>query len=284
MTKWKSDVTGPYTSNRVVRPVTAYPAEHIFVDSKCANVAVGDAISNNGFNPVDCGMPENAFDSSGKAWYAYGANLKGSSNTGFEKADMATLFFVVDDADEGSFAITYDAVSDQKLKTAKLNITSTGLAGNKEVLLEVEDDATDYVPAWNTVDGSLRNAFWEWEDCCSDGLVLGNLPPTDYCLTLTWDHSMTDGFKSVRLGSFDGKTNKVSFVEVSVDTKYPFTPVEVCAFNCIDYCDQFTDTSTCPQDVCAWCNGSCRPDSDGDGVADPCSIGPGTRMHNIFSK
>lgn len=91
-----------YEFDALVRPVTAFPAEHALV-STYGCMSEGDRIPHLGMS-----CPPLESDNAGEAWYAYDYPKSFSSNTGFEEAEYSTLYFIIDDVGKASFIINHD--------------------------------------------------------------------------------------------------------------------------------------------------------------------------------
>jgi len=266
--KWGPDGSGGYNEFQVVRPLVGFPAEHAVVSEySCLNA--GDPIPHDGITGCDGFTAAN----SAEAFYSLGQPRGSSSNTGFETAEAVSLYFVVDDKRKGLFVINYDALNGtDSPNRAGLDISSTGLSGYGNVSFLVYDDESERKD-WNSLDGSVVDARWRWSNGKTDGAVLGYLPSNGFCLNLHWN--VLRGINSVQIGSYNALTIQLEFsVSLSTESAMGANDIQACAELCSDVCAEFNQTSCDSQFACAWCNGSCMPDSDEDGDADDCDPCP----------
>ena len=133
----------------------------------------------------------------GKLWYAYDTPYKASANTGFEVSDALLLYFVVDAAGDAYLVVTADKPEDVAGGALEVLVDSPDLAGGTAGVAFYDDtramDETAYAEAdgCDAYDGTECYAYdatrgegymrWAWNDCCTDGMVYGPLPPTGFC-------------------------------------------------------------------------------------------------------
>ena len=191
-------------------------------------------------------------------------------NIGYERPKELNLYFIIDDEGGGSFVINYGVAAGGK---ATLDITSTNLAGLPEISFYVKDDATEGA-TWNVTTGSMTEATWMWSHSGTDGGVLGYLPLEGYCMQLMWQN--LEEINAINIASFNDLSHDLSFV--TVETEFAMGGgIEACAKLCTDACSIFLSQTTCINDgqgACAWCNGTCTPDSNRNGHGDDCDPCP----------
>lgn len=120
--------------------------------------------------------------------YPYGY----SANTGFYAPDTASIYMIIDAAGKEYMVLTLDSPNSEPGGHLGLDVTSSGLrAGSVDVLMM--DDPNEQTKAaregrlgrlgpWSPANAS-GSFHWEWGSCCTDGMILGPLPESDFQMT-----------------------------------------------------------------------------------------------------
>lgn len=143
--------------------------------------------------------------------------------------------------------------------------------------------ATSDCYAWDpsTGEGSFAH---KWARCCTDGMVLGPLPETDFCFNMRYD--LVQGIERFRIGSI--ADNGIDMDLIAVPWEAAEDGIVVCGQTCSDYCTQFDTCGSCSSDsACSWCPGQgCVAEhevdstcSDDGTIAETCADCGGCSVH-----
>lgn len=265
-------------SVQTLSPIDSFPEEHPLVQEDICGVprSPGGNItdcewSNSGsINPGDSTCT--ALDG-GACFYAYNYPFSHSSNTGFGKDDVLTFYFVKDGNGRVHFVVTADKPNNPDGGTLQMIIDSPSLAGQDvEITLRDDDrgdsesclDSTTDCYAWNSTAGS-GSFYHKWGSCCTDGMVLGNLPDL---YTFNIYISRVTGLHDLRLGDFTNGT--MSFIDIGMEVAED-APIEVSARLCSTHCSRKQSCGECHEDgFCGWCDGlqRCLPLSEESSCTD----------------
>ena len=227
----------------------------------------------------------------GSTFYAYGFPERQSSNTGYEEADAASLYFVQDTEGEVWLVVNLDQAAPENVNggTARLRAVGRNIPGR--VFVAQTDDLSAVVGSpWDACDGTVtgtdcfawdealgRGTFlWTWLGGRTDGVVLGPLPSQSFGLGLRF--SDVAGLERLRVASYVAEQNDVRFVDVPFDVD-----IDVEALVCSEYCAELETCGQCAQsEACAWCVGPSGvgecisiivEGGGGGGAARNCSLG-----------
>ena len=99
--------------------------------------------------------------------------------------------------------------------------------------------------------GKMLGATWRWASCCTDGLVLENLPTDGRSVPFTFDAG-TRGIDTFKIGQWNRMTQQVEFIELDAETVLS-GGFSVQARSCTDFCGQKTSCGECSLHAsCAW--------------------------------
>ena len=111
-------------------------------------------------------------------YYSYNTPNMAAANTpdNLEESQVAQWFLFADPSDPSNLSLFMfmDKPHDGSGGSVDLSVSSTGLAGTG-VRVSVRDDPGDSAYTWNDATGTM-SANFTWQSCCTDGLVLANLP------------------------------------------------------------------------------------------------------------
>ena len=155
-----------------------------------------------------------------------------------------------------------------------LDVTSTGLSASslpEPVRVLLMDDPEDQVLAksrglpvvpWSPANAS-GSFYWRWGTCCTDGMILGPLPETNFMLNFKVTQHNPE-LSSVRFGSWDEPTKSLSFLDVPMaQAAAPDGGIRLTAFTCLDYCASLASCGQCTASkYCGWCGNSCIPHTE----------------------
>lgn len=159
---------------------------------------------------VDCDPTADA--SSSIAFYAYGYPMQWSANSGRERQNTVALYTVLDEALHWTLLYIVDKAWDGSGGSLWTNATGTGAIiwndwgpryNIKPLDVILEDDA--WAPNhydWNGLTGRGQ-FYWNWLECCTDGMIMGYLPQVDGPFSLTFDWQ-PPGYMS--MGRYAGTT------------------------------------------------------------------------------
>ena len=101
-------------------------------------------------------------------------------------------------------------------------------------------------------------------DCCTDGMILGPLPSSDFQLTFQVTEHNPE-LATVRFGSWDETSKSLSFLEVPMaQAAAPSGGIQLTAFTCLDYCASLASCGQCTASkYCGWCGNACVPHTEG---------------------
>lgn len=210
--------------------------------------------------------------SGGELFYAYNNPTTSSSNTGFDEDNSLVMFFVQDTDYRGYWVVVIDKpeAKSQDSGMLELLIDSVGLDDqNVEVLLyddipkgpmgenctveniRLENHGVDCYD-WNSQTGSGR-FIWRWNKCCTDGMVLGSLPSSNFCIQVAVGDKT-----NIRDLLFANYVDE----EIEMSSAIPVdSPLQVCGYECPAFCKQISNCGECASTPgCGWCPSfGCEP-------------------------
>ena len=126
---------------------------------------------------------------------------------------------------------------------------------NKGVGLMLRDDYVDQYE-WDPVTATGKFA-WRWWSCCTDGMILGPLPYTNYSLDIFVNRSLTAGIKGLAVMSFNYSSNDVDYFIFDEESEFDSSrELRITGQFCSEYCREFTNCGVCTADAkCAWVEG-----------------------------
>ncbi|GBG26373.1 Hypothetical Protein FCC1311_025942 [Hondaea fermentalgiana] len=259
------------TRKRVMEPVTQFPQNH----PKTAGNGVCGGAEYNFIPPEGLWSGKGAgkandssckLVSGGELFYGYDYPTSGSSNTGFADDNALTMFFLVDSDYRGYWVLAIDKPDGVDADDGYLgmSINGSGLDGAGVNVQLKDDPAVKDVGnaceksdlkdegfgrdcyAWNGTHGSF---IWRWHQCCTDGMVLGRLPSTDFCIDV--EITKKRGLSKMLVGDFVADELDISMTEIPFDSA-----VNVCGYECPDFCSAITNCGECSSTKgCGWCPG-----------------------------
>jgi len=266
---------GASQRNFVLKPVTGFPASHVLVDRTiCGNhFNAGDPIpggtqlwSNRGAANDESSSCEETTGSG--LFYAYNSPNGASSNTGFEQDKAVIVYFVVDADGDLSVVLTFDRPRNGNGGRVEMNIDAPELRG-KELTFDLRDD--NHEPRcggghcqWNSATGKVEGMRWDWFSCCTDGMVLGNLPSSEG-FQIPFNFDVLNGIDTFRMGSWNSETNDIEFEDLSAEDVLS-SGISVVVDTCGAYCSEKANCGECSLDPeCGWCEESqeCMMAADG---------------------
>lgn len=266
---------GASQRNFVLKPVTGFPASHVLVDRTiCGNhFNAGDPIpggtqlwSNRGAANDESSSCEETTGSG--LFYAYNSPNGASSNTGFEQDKAVIVYFVVDADGDLSVVLTFDRPRNGNGGRVEMNIDAPELRG-KELTFDLRDD--NHEPRcggghcqWNSATGKVEGMRWDWYSCCTDGMVLGNLPSSEG-FQIPFNFDVLNGIDTFRMGSWNSETNDIEFEDLSAEDVLS-SGISVVVDTCGAYCSEKANCGECSLDPeCGWCEESqeCMMAADG---------------------
>ena len=97
--------------------------------------------------------------------------------------DYTLIYMVVDASERAYMVITSDKPgrSGWDVRDTKIEVVGNNLAG-KGVDLALQDD---FVDTYKWDEATAQGSFtWRWWSCCTDGVVIGPMPYTNYSLDI----------------------------------------------------------------------------------------------------
>lgn len=249
--------------NFVLKPVTGFPASHTLVSKQnCGNrFAPGDPIpggpqlwSNNG---AAANTSRSCQTTTGSGlFYAYNNPDGASSNTGFEQDKAVVVYFVVDADGDLSVVLVFDRPGNGNSGRVEMNIDAPELKG-KELTFDLRDD--NHEPncgnghcRWDPATGKVSGMRWDWYSCCTDGMVLGNLPSSEG-FQIPFNFDQLRGIDTFRMGSWNPETNDIEFEDLSAADVLT-AGISVVVDTCGAYCSAKPSCGECSLDPeCGWC-------------------------------
>ena len=180
-----------------MRPVQKMPANHPAVnDTGCTcgdPLTPGSAIPETSISLFN--LETECRETSGAdLFYGYNCPYVWSANTGYYAAETVTIYLIVDASGAEYLVLTLDEPESYPGGHFAFDLTSTGLADlDPPVGIITMDDTPEQTRA--EANGQLgqygqwdpsraRGSFyWNWLDCCTDGMILGPLPQTRWTMT-----------------------------------------------------------------------------------------------------
>ena len=198
-----------------------------------------------------------------EAFYALNVPEEWSANIGFEEDETVMMYFMQQRTKDGKvetyLVMTFDkpGVNQDKNDYGTLSIyaDSPDLAG-EGTEIAVCDDEYECNPdnKWNSETGKGWLGSWTWKKCCTDGVMFGPFPDSNFCFNMRFDN--VNGIQKVKVGSYNDETGDIDFLEYGMDAI--LSGFSTCGYTCEDYCRQKTSCGECTSDpVCGWCDGSC---------------------------
>eukprot|EP00039_Didymoeca_costata_P023726 m.8039 g.8039 ORF g.8039 m.8039 type:complete len:926 (+) comp3825_c0_seq1:173-2950(+) len=257
-------------------PVRGFPPNHALVKNKICEfqAKAGDPIPHRGqwlrLNKCEAATSSQMFYAYGKGSNSRYGIQSSSTNSGVFVKDAALLYFVVDDADEMTFAVSFDIPGDDTGGKVVLSVEANDLRRNN-ITFDVRDDENEPVCSyglcqWDQSASAVEDMTFEWADCCTDGFALAGIP--DQGVQFPFKFTIADGIDKFLLATWDTKENpkNVSFITLSKDEVLS-SGMTVRALSCSQMCSSKKTCGTCSQDPrCSWCGDtkSCLPISSED--------------------
>jgi hypothetical protein len=143
-------------------------------------------------------------------YYSYDNPAMSSANTGLEKSNSARFWIYEDPVTfELSLFVVLDAADDGSGGALSLGVS--GAPAGASIL--VQDDPTDAL-SWSAAGGS-GTAKWGWDECCTDGWVVGPLPGAWDIVLSPSDASGIERFEFVSTG-----TSAPEFIQLPMDGSF----------------------------------------------------------------
>merc|ERR1711988_783737 len=115
------------------------------------------------------------------------------------------------------------------------------------------------VSSWSTYsNGSIS---FGWDSCCSDGMIFGPFPTTDWSLNMKVVTKETRGLEDLRVGTYDAQKNDIGYLTIPIKkATTAWGGVQLDGMDCTTYCQRYTDCGQCSKDTaCQFApnNGGC---------------------------
>merc|ERR1711988_1920168 len=173
---------------------------------------------------TSCSDPTVLLVNGSEVFYAYNYPNPYSSNTGDENSGSIVLFLVVDSHGAVHMIMTVDAPHDGSGGFLQIDMDSTGSVGHTfdPVMFMGPPDNTDardgytagVVSSWSAYsNGSIS---FGWDSCCSDGMIFGPFPTTDWSLNMKVVTKETRGLEDLRVGTYDADKNDIGFLTIPI--------------------------------------------------------------------
>ncbi|KAK3266559.1 hypothetical protein CYMTET_24826, partial [Cymbomonas tetramitiformis] len=268
---------------QVLFPVTSFPAAHPKVNSDqyCGYISQDAGIPHD--KVVEWPVPGDESTCSllegPVAFYGYDHPEASSANTGYELSDTVLVYFIVDTNNEVNMVQVLDQANDgsggaiiQEFSISEEHAETVNfkLMDDEGDTTCIRDDPTcaTYCKYSSNFDcysldtGTGQGSMYQrWDTCCTDGIVMGPIPITDFCFTFTLDR--TDRIYAMKLLSYDTSVEPATVQYIDVDfSEARSGGFEVCGYTCADFCNEYTTCSECTTkggSACGWCasTGSC---------------------------
>ena len=229
---------------------------------------------------TSCVDPTSLLVNGSEVFYGYNYPNAFSSNTGDENSGSVVMFLIVDSLGDVYMIMTIDAAHDGSGGFLQLDIDSTGGVGhgfdpvkfmgpphdhltNGGVAEPSRDTRDGYTPgvidSWNQYsNGSIS---FGWDACCSDGMIFGPFPKTEWSLNMKVVTKETRGLEDVHVGTYDAEKNDIGYLTIPIKkATTAWGGVQLDATDCTTYCQRYTDCSVCGRDpACQFApnNGGC---------------------------
>ena len=176
-----------------------------------------------------------------------------------------------------SFVLVHDKAGDGSGGRIRLVIDSPDLAGKGVTVLQEDDPvglssstcaaATNDCFYWDEATGA-GDFFWYWDQCCTDGLVLGHINDLEWRFNLRY--TFIENVYEFKIGNYREDTNEMDFVTLD-QAAVVNSGLKVEALSCRSYCQAKASCGECIADPqCGWCESTgCTTTTD----AAECSVG-----------
>lgn len=210
-----------------------------------------------------------------EVFYAYNYPNAYSSNTGDENSGSIVIFLLVDSAGDVYLIMTIDAAHDGSGGWLQLDIETVGAIGHyfdpvkfmgppHDDLLNGGTDERDGYTPHVLGDWALYNnasISFGWDACCSDGMIFGPFPKTEWSLNMKVVTKETRGIDDFRIGTYDASKVDIGYLTLPIKkATAAWGGVQLDAMECTTYCQRYTDCSECSKDTaCQYApnNGGC---------------------------
>jgi len=260
-----------YRKYELVRPVSGFPENHAMVaEGYCGGAKAGDPIPFGSANCTNCkfgsaktfegcpvadkcinepyyGCAGTGYVNGGSMFYAYNSPVALSSNTGYQEDHTSDVYFVQDEHNQVFLVLNHDKPGNGKGGAMKLGIHSTGLEGATFVAQKDDVAGASYYEegdaqrcnhkpngdcfAWDHSIGE-GSFTWRWSGCCTDGMVLGPMPDSQWEMFL--NYTEIRNVEEFRIGSYgDESAFDMAFHAVNAEEDHAF---KVEAFTCDNLC------------------------------------------------
>eukprot|EP00300_Choanocystis_sp_HF-7_P033498 c45850_g1_i1.p1 GENE.c45850_g1_i1~~c45850_g1_i1.p1 ORF type:complete len:1654 (+),score=437.19 c45850_g1_i1:151-5112(+) len=278
-----------YTLSQLVKPVTGFPSQHAkVVNGVCGGATAGSPIpegingcsncrwsvsgiqqfeqcssSNACITPPYTQCSGDGQVNAGSLFYAYNSPIDHSSNTGYNEFETSLSYFVTDTGGNTWFVLTHDKPNNLDGGSIRLKINSSNIPNafvaqmdDPSTLSTTDSSACDLATndcyAWDqsTQTGGF---YWRWGPCCTDGMVFGPLPSSDFQLSLQFTE--VQGISAYKFGSFLSENFNLTKQEMTLDDMMSGVMVE--GFTCDEFCASLSNCGECSSNPdCSWCTDS----------------------------